>query len=194
MWVLLGLAALSACGGSSTPTTPTSTTSTTAPVPEALKSGPRTPLPGTPGPATLSGTWTGTVGSTPVIEFGGPPYCYYTVQFTNFTSTVQATAGQVISARVTALHTEQAIRNCPYTVGAPGTHTYVFNSSSLTDRHILIRYDTLDGNYPWATLDFEGDISADGRTMTGTYTLQRVDQPTAPNLQWRLTIPITMLN
>jgi hypothetical protein len=191
VWLVLLLSVSgSGCGGSS-PNTPTpSTTAIALPTPD--KTGQRGPLPPGQGPVGLSGAWSGSVAATAVVEFGGPPYCYYTVQLTNIASSVQVNAGTVSAARVTALHTEQAIRGCPYAPLAPQTHTYTLNSATVTDHHVAIRYDAAPANAPTAALDFVGDISADGHSIAGTFTWQRVDQASAPNLEWRVTADMTM--
>lgn len=187
--VLLFALPVATCGGSG-PNGPTS--SETRPLPQSDKGGPRPPLPDTPGPITLSGAWTGAVASTEVLQFGGPPYCFYTVQFTNLSSSIRIEGGRVSSAQVTATHTEEAIRGCPFTTGPPNTHTYTLNSGSVVGRRVSVRYDSAGSNYPTANLDFEGDMASDGRAIAGTLTLNRVDQPTAPNLQWRMAIALTM--
>jgi hypothetical protein len=188
-WFLMLAVSASACDGSP-PNNPTS--NATQQRPEPVKSEPRTPLPDGQGSANLSGAWSGTVASTPELEFGGPPYCFYTTQFTNLRSTVEISAGRVVSARVTATHVERSIRGCPYAPDPPIGHTYTLNSATIADRKLAIRYDAAPANHQTAAVDFDGEISADGRSIGGTLTVQRVDQPSAPNLQWRMTIPLTM--
>jgi hypothetical protein len=140
----------------------------------------------------MSGTWSASSPGTAPLRFGGPPYCYYSVSMTNIAARIEAAGGSVTSADVSALMTEAALEGCPYGVDPPNRHTYTLDDASIDGDRIEIRFRGGATNYPSAALSFSATVAPDRRTIQGVLSWQRTDQPTAPNLQWRVTSSIIL--
>jgi hypothetical protein len=136
----------------------------------------------------FTGTFTGTVASSPTVTFGGPPYCSYTITLTNITSTLTLAANATTQAQVTALATEAVVGTCPNPPIPPNQYTYTLAGSSWNGANIAVEYVRTAGD-PDAKLSFTGTLSADYRTLTGTLTWQRV---ASSPFDWRVSVPISM--
>ncbi len=145
----------------------------------------------TQGLSTVNGTFQGAVSSSPTVVFGGPPYCNYSAVLTDISSSIDFANGQITRAVVSNTASEAALQGCPFPVGPPNQQSYSMRSSSVNGLNVTIDYVATAGNYPHATLHFAGQLSNDSRSLFGTLTWQRDDQPTAPNLDWRIAADIT---
>lgn len=136
-----------------------------------------------PPPSPLAGTWTARVSDTAPLVFGGPPYCFYSMNFSNIVATLTIGNSAAISGgSVTLLAAEQAVPPCPFSVGPPSDHTYLVSQGSVSGDAVSIQYAWQTG-YPRATLTFTGTVS--GKQIVGTFLWHRVDQ--GPPLDWTVT-------
>jgi hypothetical protein len=138
----------------------------------------------------LAATFSGTVASAGTTPFGGPPYCFYSVTLTNITSTLTLDGTGPTEAQVTAQATENALAGCPYRPYPPHTHTYTLVSGAINSASVAAQYRPSSANLPKANLTFTGTLSSDGRTLTGTLTWHRTDEPSP--LDWTASTPVSM--
>jgi hypothetical protein len=138
----------------------------------------------------LSATFTGTVASAGTTPFGGPPYCFYSITLTNITSTLTLDGTSATEGQVTLQATENALAGCPYRPYPPHTHTYTLISGAVTGASVAVQYQPSSANAPRASLTFTGTLSADNRTLTGTLTWHRTDEPSP--LDWTVSTPVSM--
>ena len=142
----------------------------------------------------ITGTFQGSAASV-TVPFAGPPFCGYTVTLSGISSTVQFTANRVTAANVTVIVTEAAVPPCPFAAIPQNTHSYTLRSSTLNGVNLTIDFNAAAANAPQATLQFVGTVGGAleaPAALIGTLMWQRIDEPTAPSLQWRAAAPVTM--
>jgi hypothetical protein len=126
------------------------------------------------------------------VEFGGLPYCSYSVTLSNVVASLRIDESNNVQSQVTNTGTEIGLRGCPYPTGPPSADLYTLQRASLNGRTLTAEYGAARGNYPQARLSFSATVSADQRSVVGALTWHRIDQPSAPSLQWTITSPITL--
>lgn len=137
------------------------------------------PLP----PKTL---WTGSNASTNPVDFGGWPYCRYTVWFQNTTITMDPRDGGTATVSTT-MH-EAAEPGCPWPPLPPTLLRFRASYVSVVGSTVTASFTGHPSNYPQGVARFTGTLS--GTTLPGILTFQRTDQP--PILNWRVDQSITL--
>jgi hypothetical protein len=132
--------------------------------------------------------WHGTadIASAGPVTFGGPPYCFYTVQYTNIhvDMVLNTTGGGGLDVR--GLQTERLLTPPCGDIQPAGEHLDVYGSEPAMSavrigNHITATLASL-GNPIRGELLFDGIMSADQQTVAGTFTWHRLDQ--GPPLDW----------
>ena len=126
------------------------------------------------------------------VTFGGPPFCLYTVQFTNMNVALNLNTTGGGTAGVTGTQVEQlATPPCGDIQPAP-PHNDQYTSTSVTRNGSQISATLVPvGNFIAASLTFSGTMSTDEQSVSGTLTWHRTDQ--GPPLDWTVVAPITLL-
>lgn len=193
---LLGVSLGSACGSESTgeSTPPPLSTATSAPATEA--GAPDTSVvetdaaPVDAGPESVR--WTGTLATAKTVEFGGSPYCKYRITLKQIEVDVtMKKTGEVVTAVVRNVATEESVPPCTYQPQAPSPHQYSLGSSKPSAKGVELTMAPFAANKPKASLVVVGPIDASSASATVSLEWHRTDQP-AP-LDWRVTatVPVT---
>lgn len=125
---------------------------------------------------------TGSQGSEPTVQFGGPPYCRYSVALKNLK--INATVGDngvVSDAKLTLQMVESSVPPCPFAPLGTKPHSYVGSGQVQNGRDVTLDFTPMQGNSPMANATFRGTV-VDGR-LVGVLSLQRTD--IGGNLAWK---------
>jgi hypothetical protein len=168
---------------SGTPVAAAGSTPATAPTPA--------PTPSAPSPSgaancasAICGTWTG-VGGAPPEQFGGAPFCTYSVSLQNATLTATVDAsGNVTKAALSLTMAEGTVGSCPYPPLASQPHSYA-GGGTTNGTNISLTLNPASANKPQASATFNGRV-VNGR-LAGTITVHRLDQRSI--LAWTVYFP-----
>ena len=139
----------------------------------------------------LAGPLTGTVATSPTVQFGGAQgFCTYTVTFTNISMTLVPINGG--TSVVTGTMNEAVVPPSCATPAAPNLHTYTASAVLVNGTTIAAPYIASGTNKPQGTLNFAGTLSGDKNSASGTLTFNRTDAA-EEILRWTVTVPITIL-
>lgn len=170
-------AVAAASGGNPTPT-PTVTPVVNTPT------GPTTP------PATMVGSWTGSIPSVPTVAFGGTPFCNYSITLSDVrVAFVVGSAFVVSNAVVTLTATERVEPSCPFpSVIPPNTHSYTLVSQQTSNTVVILTFQSAGSSAPSASLQLSGSFEAPNDPnpfIFARLTFHRTDQ--ASPLDWLVT-------
>ena len=129
--------------------------------------------------------WSGVVAglSAGPVNFGGPPYCAYTVEFDNMNASLNLNTTGGGDAGVTAIQVEQLASPPCGEIQPNPPHPDQYTSSSVTRNGNLVTVTYVPvGNPVSASLVFTGTMSSDEQSVSGTFTWHRTDQ--GPPLDW----------
>jgi hypothetical protein len=106
-------------------------------------------------------------------DYGGPPFCNYSVTISNVALVITVKSGGQLTLSLTCTMVEQVLGNCPYAPIPTNTHHY----SGVGALSVVSVAETLNAaasNQPQCTAQVQGTVSA-GR-FVGTVDIKRVDQ------------------
>ena len=132
-------------------------------------------------------------GNSNIVRFGGGGYCTWSIQNQNINCTLNFN-GQNNSVFNVQLSNDEfentVIGNCR----PAGRHrdTYIVTSSNVTGNNISITFNPATSNNQKCHARFNGTIS--NNRIIGTITWSRYDFPKAPQIDYTVTMQITMTN
>jgi hypothetical protein len=132
----------------------------------------------------------GTSARTKSVDFGGPPFCNYTVWFENTSISLVPTDGGTGS--ITTTMTEKGLRGCTQPTLGPSLFSYSTSAVVVQGSQVSSRFADNPANNPRGYADFVGTLSSDGRTLKGTLTFVRTDQGPATKRNWVVSESITL--
>src|SRR5262245_8418731 len=137
--------------------------------------------------ATPARPYKGTLDQTPPVQFGGTPYCKYTITLKQIAVEIAILpGGQVTSGRVQALNVEAVVvsttPNCPATtpVIPANVATYTFQSAKPSSGGMQLTFKGASTNNPG--VDLTVDLATVGTAVQARLGFHRYDQP--PPLDW----------
>jgi hypothetical protein len=126
---------------------------------------------------------------TPVVAFGGTPYCNYTITLRQISLEVDVLPGmQVTSGRAQALNVEGVLPPCPHGSIPPTIATYTYQSATPIQGGQQLTFKGAGTNNPGVNLVV--DLSSAGAGFQARMAFHRVDQP-AP-LDWSVVATLSM--
>lgn len=132
----------------------------------------------------------GTMAQTPVVPFGGTPYCNYTITLKQIEIDLDIlTSGQVTTGGVQALNVEGTDANCPYPPAPAAIANYTLQSSVPNGTATRLTFQGATGNAPAASL--VANLSSVGTGYSAMLTFHRTDQ--GPPLDWIVNTTLTLV-
>jgi hypothetical protein len=204
---VIGLVAITACGGEMTPPPPFEPAEAAkrpkepkgpgqsdapadegAPVPDEVDPNgdvdPTLP-PGMPPPDTA---WIGTLASTEWVTFGGEPFCTYRVRLVDVRVNVRLTAtGRIVTTFVSGTAVEEGLNGCGNQPIPPNLHRYTYSPAAPTEGAFTAK--NVPGNKPAAEMAGEVLVT-DPTTGRATLRWRRTDAK-AP-LDWVITAQVPL--
>jgi uncharacterized caspase-like protein len=122
-------------------------------------------------------------GTDQTVQFGGPPFCKYTVTLKNPTIDIAGTKpGTAQSVKLSIVMIENTIPPCAYPPLGTLQHTYTGSGLIDSNGTVSLAFTPAESNRPQATAAFDGKLVA-GK-LIGTLTVQRIE--TRANLAWKV--------
>jgi hypothetical protein len=121
-------------------------------------------------------TYTGSVASAPPAPYGGPPYCSYTMTLSKISATFTIDSAQDVIGSVTDESTEAIKGTCAFPPIPPNLQTYTIKTSTWQGMHVTLTLVAASTNAEKAALVFDGDLSVDRSTISGTLVWRRIDE------------------
>jgi len=151
--------------------------------PDASEEGSVPPDGGQPDPKPAQ-MFRGTLAASPVVKFGGPPYCAYEVTLKNIDLVSVTTGGDVTSAAASDTATEKALQ-CVYAPSPPSAQQFTFKAATKTaDGDIHVELAGAEANQPKAALVVDL-VTSGASSYDATLHWTRTDQP--GTLAWAVT-------
>jgi hypothetical protein len=174
----------------------TSTSTSPAPTASGEPSSPPSPEGGPPldaGAGAGARRWTGTLGTTLPVTFGGAPYCSFRITLKNVqVEMIAAASGVITAASATALAVEEVLSSPCGNPPIP-PHTQHFSLTSAAVRPSGVTHLVLAPaatNQPLASLVIEGDLRTFNPELTLTW--HRTDY--GPPLDWTVSVRLTVMS
>jgi hypothetical protein len=163
---------VAACGSSS---------SGPAPTPDAPASG------GDPQPTV---TYEGTLASVPAVAFGGAPFCPYTETVSNLVLDLLIKPSGAVTGGALQNHNVEACTDGMVTPQPPSDTSFTLAGAQASGTGMQLTFTGAASNRPNLSLTIQ--LTPANGAYSAAITLHRIDEPSAPTLEWTVTATVQL--